>query len=89
MYYRWLRAYVTWLFECNIMNVTFENRVTAELDQTLSNVTTQATSLIRRFRDLDADDIGNLTIPELPHHALLDARLLAGLYRELAPTVEQ
>jgi hypothetical protein len=54
-----------------------------------SNVTNQATNLIRLFRDLDAYDIGNMTIPELPHRALLDARLLAGLYRELAPTVEQ
>jgi len=54
-----------------------------------SNVTNQATNLIRLFRDLDAYDIGNMTIPELPHHALLDARLLAGLYRELVPTFEQ
>ena len=66
-----------------------KNSVTAELDQALSNVTTQATSLIRRFRDLDADDICNMTIPDLPHHTILDARLQAGLYRELAPTVEQ
>jgi DNA polymerase III epsilon subunit-like protein len=32
---------------------------------------------------LEADDIGNVTLPELPHHALLDARLLADLYRRL------
>lgn len=53
------------------------------------NVISQATNLLRLFRNLEADDIGDMTIPELPHHALLDARLLAGLYRELAPTVEQ
>jgi len=41
------------------------------------------------FQDLDADDIGNMTIPELLHHALLDARLLAGLYHELAPALRQ
>jgi hypothetical protein len=54
-----------------------------------SNVTNQATNLIRLFRDLEADDIGDTIIPELPHQALLDARLLAGLYRELAPTLKQ
>jgi hypothetical protein len=54
-----------------------------------SNVTNHATNLIHLFQDLDADDIGNMTTPELPHHALLDSRLLAGLYRELVPTFEQ
>jgi hypothetical protein len=54
-----------------------------------SNVINQATNLLRLFRDLEAVDIGDMTIPELPHHALLDARLLAGLYRELTPTLEQ
>ena len=54
-----------------------------------SNVTNQATNLIRVFRELEADNIGDMTIPELPHHALLDARLLAGLYRDLAPTLKQ
>ncbi|MBD8473219.1 3'-5' exoribonuclease [Pseudomonas sp. CFBP 8770] len=54
-----------------------------------SNVTNQATNLIRLFRELEADDIGDMTIPELPHHALLDALLLASLYRELAPTLKQ
>ena len=53
------------------------------------NVINQATNLLRLFRDLEADDIGDMTIPELPHHALLDARLLAGLYLELAPTLKQ
>ena len=54
-----------------------------------SNVTNQATNLIHLFRDLEADDIGDMIIPELPHHALLDAKLLAGLYRELTPNVEK
>jgi hypothetical protein len=52
-------------------------------------VINQATNLLRLFRDLEADHIGDMTIPELPHPALLDARLLAGLYQELAPTLEQ
>ena len=47
------------------------------------NVANRATNLILLFRHLDADDIGNVTLPELPHHALLDARLLADLYRRL------
>ena len=34
-------------------------------------------------RHLEADDIGDVTLPELPHHALLDARLSADLYRRL------
>lgn len=47
------------------------------------NVANRATNLILLFRHLEADDICNLTLPELPHHALLDARLLADLYRRL------
>lgn len=47
------------------------------------NVANRATNLILLFRHLEADDIGNGTLPELPHHALLDARLLADLYRRL------
>lgn len=39
------------------------------------NVANRATNLILLFRHLEADDIGNVTLPELPHHALLDARL--------------
>lgn len=48
-----------------------------------ANVINRATNLIHLFRHLEADDIGNMTLPELPHHALLDARLLADLYRRL------
>ena len=48
------------------------------------NVANRATNLILLFRHLEADDIGDLVLPELPHHALLDARLLANLYRRLA-----
>lgn len=47
------------------------------------NVANRATNLILLFRHLEADDIGDVTLPELPHHALLDARLLADLYRRL------
>ncbi|MBI6909757.1 3'-5' exoribonuclease [Pseudomonas palleroniana] len=45
------------------------------------NVANRATNLILLFRHLEADDIGNGTLPELPHHALLYVRLLADLYR--------
>ena len=48
-----------------------------------AHVTNRATNLILLFRHLEADDIGNVTLPDLPHHALLDARLLADLYRRL------
>lgn len=48
-----------------------------------ANVTNSPTNLILLFRHLEADDIGDVTLPELPHHALLDARLLADLYRRL------
>lgn len=54
-----------------------------------SNVINQATNLLRLFRNLEAHDIGDMTIPDLPHHALQDTRLLAGLYRKLAPDVEK
>ncbi|MBD8605177.1 3'-5' exoribonuclease [Pseudomonas sp. CFBP 8771] len=47
------------------------------------NVANRATNLILLFRHLEADDIDNVTLPELPHHALLDARLIADLYRRL------
>jgi hypothetical protein len=47
------------------------------------NVANRATNLILLLKHLQADDIGNVTLPELPHHALLDARLLADLYRRL------
>ena len=48
------------------------------------NVANRATNLILIFRHLEADDIGDVVLQELPHHALLDARLLADLYRRLA-----
>lgn len=47
------------------------------------NVANHATNLILLLRHLDANHIGNVVLPELPHHALLDARLLADLYRRL------
>jgi hypothetical protein len=48
-----------------------------------SHVVNRPTNLIQLFKHLEADDIGDVTLPELPHHALLDARLLSTLYREL------
>lgn len=49
-----------------------------------SHVVNRPTNLIHLFRHFEADDIGDVTLPELPHHALLDARILAELYRRLA-----
>jgi DNA polymerase III epsilon subunit-like protein len=46
-------------------------------------VVNRATDLIMLIRHLEADEIGDVTLPELPHHALLDAHLLADLYRRL------
>lgn len=48
-----------------------------------AHVTNRVTNLIQLFRHLEDDDIGKVTLPDLPHHALLDARLLADLYRRL------
>lgn len=47
------------------------------------HVANDPTNLIQLFKHLEADDIGDVTLPELPHHALLDARLLSTLYRKL------
>lgn len=49
-----------------------------------SHVANRPTNLIHLCRNLNASDIGEVVLPELPHHALLDARLLAELYRNLA-----
>lgn len=49
-----------------------------------SHVENRPTNLIHLFRHLDWDDISNITLPDLPHHALLDARLLTGLYQRFA-----
>lgn len=48
-----------------------------------ANVANRATNLIQLFRHLTADHISDVVLPELPHHALLDARVLADLYRRL------
>ncbi len=63
-----------WDFFCDLAYVN--NRWPA-------HVANRATNLILLLRHLEPDDIGDVTLPELPHHALLDARLLAGLYRRL------
>jgi hypothetical protein len=54
-----------------------------------SHVANRPTNLIHLFRHFEADDIGNITLPELPHHALLDARLLAELYQRLTAASKQ
>ncbi|MBD8791039.1 3'-5' exoribonuclease [Pseudomonas syringae] len=64
-----------WDFFCDLAYVN--NRWPA-------HVANRATNLILIFRRLEADDIGDVLLLELPHHALLDARLLADLYRRLA-----
>ena len=48
-----------------------------------SHVENRPTNLIHLFRHFEGDDIGDIALPELPHHALLDARLLAELYQRL------
>ena len=48
-----------------------------------SHVVNRPTNLIRLFRHFEADKIGDFALPELPHHALLDARLLAHIYQRL------
>jgi hypothetical protein len=48
-----------------------------------ANVANSPTNLILLFRHLEADDIGDVTLPELPHHALLDPRILADFYRRM------
>ena len=48
-----------------------------------ANVATRATNLIQLFRLLSADHLSNVELLELPHHALLDARILAAQYRRL------
>ncbi|MBC8997822.1 3'-5' exoribonuclease [Pseudomonas sp. N40(2020)] len=46
-------------------------------------VANMPTNLIHLFRGFEADDLGDIALSELPHHALLDARLLAELYQRL------
>ena len=52
-------------------------------DEWPSNVANEPTNLIHLFRHLEGNDLGEVDLPELPHHALLDARLLADLYQQL------
>ncbi|WP_241088168.1 hypothetical protein [Pseudomonas viridiflava] len=63
-----------WDFFCDLAYVN--NRWPA-------HVANRANNLILLFRHLEAEDIGDMVLPELPHHALLDARFLADLYRRL------
>lgn len=41
-------------------------------------------NLIQLFRHLDADNLADVVLLELPHHALLDTKLLEGLYKRLS-----
>lgn len=47
------------------------------------HVANRPINLIQLFRHFEVDDIDDISLPELPHHALLDARLLAELYQRL------
>lgn len=47
------------------------------------------TNLIHLFGYFEGDDLGDVTLPELTRHALLDARLLAELYQRLAAASKQ
>lgn len=49
-----------------------------------SHIANMPMNLIRLFRDLEASDLADTLLPELPHHALLDARLLAELHQNLS-----
>lgn len=43
-----------------------------------------STKLIHLFKNLEAGDIGEVALPELPHDALIDAQILAELYQRLS-----
>ncbi|MGV8864229.1 MAG: hypothetical protein ACOH2T_24070 [Pseudomonas sp.] len=63
-----------WDFFCDLAYV--KNRWPA-------NVVNRATNLVEVFSQLSTDDLNGLELPQLPHHALLDARILASMYRQL------
>ena len=48
-----------------------------------AHVVNPPTNLIQVSMSLETDEIREVLMPELPHHALLDARLLAQLYANL------
>lgn len=52
-------------------------------DRWQSHLANRPTNLIHLFRHFEGDDIGDIALPELPHYALLDARLLAERYQRL------
>lgn len=54
-----------------------------------SFVVNRPTNLIHLFRHFEAVDIGDVMLPDLPHHALLDARILSELYQRLAASTRQ
>lgn len=49
-----------------------------------ANVANRPTDLIHLVRHFEGNDLGDIALSELPHHALLDARILAELYKQLA-----
>lgn len=49
-----------------------------------AHVINRPTNLITLFSEAHTDTLQELELPELPHHALLDARILALLYNNLA-----
>jgi hypothetical protein len=54
-----------------------------------ANLANRPTNLIHLFRHFEGSDLGDIALSELPHHALLDARILAELYQRLAEASKQ
>jgi hypothetical protein len=49
-----------------------------------AHVINRPTNLIKLFSEAHTDTLQDVELPDLPHHALLDARILASLYNSLA-----
>jgi DNA polymerase III epsilon subunit-like protein len=48
-----------------------------------AHVINRPTNLITLFSEAHTDTLQDVELPDLPHHALLDARILAVLYQRL------
>jgi len=49
-----------------------------------AHVINRPTNLITLFSKVSTNALQDVELPDLPHHALLDARILASLYKDLA-----
>jgi hypothetical protein len=52
-----------------------------------AHVINRPTNLTSLFSQLNTDALENVELPDLPHHALLDARILADLHKRLSSNV--